>query len=66
MGVAEEHAPRGETIEIGGLCLRVATQAADPVVQIVDRDEQDVGLLLLARPGKRNACREEDCRGREG
>ncbi len=49
MGVCEEDAPCSEAVEIRGLDIGMAAQAADPVVQIVDCHEQDVGLSGLLR-----------------
>jgi hypothetical protein len=42
MCVREEHAPRREAIDVRCLRLRVTTKAADPVVQVSNRDEQDI------------------------
>ena len=44
MGVGEEHARSGQTIEVGCASLRVTAEATDPVVQIINGDEEDVGL----------------------
>ena len=44
MGVGEEHARGGQPIEVGRASLRMAAKATDPVVQIIDGDEEDVGL----------------------
>ena len=43
MGLFEEHAPFGEGIDVRCLGLRMATEATDPVVQIVDGKKQNVG-----------------------
>ena len=40
--VGEEHAPIGKAVDVRRLRLRVAAQAADPVVQVVNGDEEDV------------------------
>ena len=42
MGVREEHAPRRETIDIRCLRLWVSAEAADPIVEVVDGNEEDV------------------------
>ena len=44
MGVGEEHARGGQTIEVGCASLRMAAEATDPIVQIINGDEEDVGL----------------------
>ncbi|EGF29376.1 hypothetical protein RBWH47_04740 [Rhodopirellula baltica WH47] len=47
MCVREKHAPRREAIDVWRLRLRVPTEAADPVVQVIDRDQQDIRRLSL-------------------
>ena len=42
MGLFKEHPSCGEGIDIGCLGLRMATEATDPVVEVIDGDEQDV------------------------
>ncbi len=42
----ERNAHLGHTIKIRSARLRISTQVADPMIQVVDRDEQHVGLLL--------------------
>lgn len=44
MSIREQSAHRGQTVEIGGLGLGVASETADPIIQIVYRDEQDIRL----------------------
>ena len=39
MSIAEQHALRGQSIQVGSLGIWIATQAADPIVQIIHRDE---------------------------
>jgi len=50
MGVCEEDTGGGQSIQIRGLGLGVPAEATDPVVEVVDRDEQYVrapsGLAL--------------------
>jgi hypothetical protein len=46
MGVGKEHAPLGEACEVGGGSLRMAPEATDSVIQVVDREQKDVGLAL--------------------
>ena len=45
MGVAEQHAAPGQAIDVRRAHLRVAAEAAHPVVQVVNRDEQHVRPL---------------------
>ena len=44
MGVGEEYARGGQPIEVGRASLRMAAEATDPVVQIINGDKEDVGL----------------------
>ena len=45
MGIREERPPGGQAIDMGRFHLRVAPETAEPVVLIVDGDEQDIGLF---------------------
>jgi len=45
MGLLEEHAPFGEGIDVRRFGLWMASEATDPVVQIIYGDEQNVGAL---------------------
>ena len=42
MSIREQHAARCQTIDIRRLCLRMPAQASGPVIEVVNRDEQDV------------------------
>ena len=42
MGLFKEHTPFGERIDMRCLGLRMTTEATDPVVEVIDGDEQDV------------------------
>ena len=42
MGLFKEHPSCGEGIDVRCLGLRMATEATDPVVEVIDGDEQDV------------------------
>jgi len=46
--VRESHRAGGEAVDVGGACLRVAAKPAEPVVEVVGDDEEDVGILDLA------------------
>lgn len=45
MGLIEEHAFLCKSIDIGSLCLRVSSETTDPVIQIVNGNEQDVRTI---------------------
>ena len=51
MRVVEEHPPCREPINVRCLCLRVPAHAADPVIEIIDGDEQDIGFGGVSRLG---------------
>lgn len=46
VGVGEGGAAFGEAVEVGGFHLRVAAEGGDPVVEVVDGDEEDVGTIF--------------------
>jgi len=45
MGVRENRSARRESIDARRFDLRVTAEAADPIVEIIDRDEEDVGAI---------------------
>lgn len=45
MGLIKEHAFLCKSIDIGSLCLRVSSETTDPVIQIVNGNEQDVRTI---------------------
>ena len=45
MGLFKEHATLGQCIYVWCLGLRMAAEAAHPVIQVIDGDEQDIGVL---------------------
>ena len=53
MGVGEENTALGQPINIGSLCIRMPIQAAYPIVQVIDRDKEDVGFGGSAKRGQR-------------
>jgi hypothetical protein len=65
MGVGEKHTALCETIDVGGFGLRMAPETANPVVEVVDGDEEDVGLAGGERRGDReeNGTQNEEHRG---
>jgi hypothetical protein len=42
----------GQAIDVRGARLGIAAEVADPVVQVVDRDEEDIGPLGGSRCGR--------------
>ena len=49
MGIGEQRAARGEPIDVGCFDLRMTTQTADPIVLIIDRQEQHIRLIRAQR-----------------
>lgn len=47
MGVGEERAPSGQSIDVRRLDQGVRIQASDPIVLIINRDEEDVRFVRL-------------------
>ena len=45
MGVCEERSTGGELVDVGRLDHGVRIHAADPVVLVIDSDEENVGLF---------------------
>ena len=43
MRVGKHHASLGEAVHVGRLRLRMSVERPDPVVQVVDGNEEDVG-----------------------
>ena len=46
MPIGKQGAHFGQPVNVGGLGLGVSAEATDPIIQIVDREEQDVRLGL--------------------
>ena len=42
MGIGEERAAFGEAIDVRRPCLWMTAQATRPIIQIIDREQQDV------------------------
>ena len=49
IGVVKQYSARREPIEVRRLRLRMPAEAADPVVEVVHREKQDVGPLVTGR-----------------
>ena len=63
MRIGEHHALGSQFVHVRRPGLRVALKGARPVIQIIDRDEEDIGSvgLSLNRIGRREQS--EDQRG---
>ena len=46
MPIGKKGAHPGQAVDVGGFRLGVPAEATDPIIQIVDRKEQDVWLFL--------------------
>ena len=44
MSIGEQSARLSESIKVWSLCVRVPLEATDPVILVIDRDEEDVRL----------------------
>ena len=43
MGIGKDHAAAGQSIHVGSTCLGMTIQETNPVIEVIDRNEQDVG-----------------------
>ena len=59
VGACERHAQLGEPVEVRRLRLRIVLEVADPVAQIVDGDEEDVGFLRRRGGGETSDAGEQ-------
>lgn len=53
MGVGEIDAALGEAVHVGGLGLGMALEAGDPVAEVIDGDEQEIGRGMVCDGGGR-------------
>ena len=53
MGIGEKNSALGKAVEIRRDRLRIAAHAANPVIQIIHRNEEDVGFLFSPENGRR-------------
>ena len=60
----EQHAPRCEPIDIGSLGLGMSSKTTNPVVQIVDGDEQDVRRFVFGKTGANQQQEAKKCEDR--
>ena len=42
MSVGEQDPPLSEPVDVRCFCLRMAAHAADPIVEIINRNQQDI------------------------
>lgn len=47
MGVGKQHATRREPVKVGRDRLFIASHTTNPIVQIIHRDEKDIGLRCV-------------------
>ena len=52
MGIPERDSHPGQAIDVRGAGLSIAIEVTDPVVEVVDRDEKDIGPLGESRCGQ--------------
>ena len=45
MCVRERHPPTSETVYVGCLRLRMTAERTDPVVEVIDGDQENVGVV---------------------
>jgi hypothetical protein len=62
MSIRKENATRGEPVQVRGDGLAVTAHATDPVIQIIHRDEKDVGFFGFYFGGTKD--REEENNGK--
>ena len=53
MSIGEVPSTLGQSVHMRGLGLRVPTHEAHPVIEVIDGNEQDVGLFISNSMGKR-------------
>ena len=67
MGIGKQHPLGRQSVHLWRLGLRVAFQHVRPVIQVIDGDEEDVGLLLRLFGGVRCQAKQQNgqnlCRG---
>ena len=63
MSIRKQNTAGGQAVEVRSRCLRMTTQATNPVIQIVDRNEENV-RFAVARLSRVCSIRRE-ANGRE-
>ena len=61
MSLLEKDTLLCECVDVRSLRLRVSSKTTDPVVQIVDSDEQDVRPSVLAKTGTNRQQEAQEC-----
>lgn len=51
MGVGEQYSSLGQSVDVRRVNILSTTEAVDPIVEVVDRDEQYVWTCLLSLGG---------------
>ena len=46
MGIIKKHTTGSQSVDIRSLSLGVSTQATNPIIEIIDGDEQNIGPAL--------------------
>jgi hypothetical protein len=46
MGIIKKHTPGSQPVDIRSLSLGVTTQATDPIIKIINGDQQNIGPAL--------------------
>jgi hypothetical protein len=52
MRVVETHPTRGEAVDVRSQCLRMPVEVLDPVIEVVDGNNEDVGRSGFSGRGK--------------
>jgi hypothetical protein len=53
VGIRKKHTPPCESIDVWRVCLRMTTEATDPIVEIVHGNEENVGIVDLGKRWRR-------------
>lgn len=49
MGIGKQRASLGKSIDVRCQSLRMASQTADPIIQVVDGNQEDIGAFIGLR-----------------
>ena len=52
MSISEEHTTGSKPVQIWSACLRMPSQTANPIIQIVDGYKEYIGLGRMERNGQ--------------
>src|SRR5690606_11710945 len=53
MGICKNKSPFCEPIQVGCLDLRMPSQCPNPIVEVIDSNKQNIGLITCLRPDRR-------------